>query len=263
MPWLPDFRNAAELARRQTHAAGHADPVGQYIAALTGDNPQAIEDAWPERVVVFDPRAGEVRGHHDLKDLVHRSHRLLADFQARLEPLDQTVVPGRSVVELLGHVTFEGRERPWPVAVVADSEGESVVFRSYFSRRPTEGQRFPRPAILPPGADRPGDVIGRHLAALAAGDVDAVVATFGPDGSLRETSGAAHRGGAELRAYFTRVIGVELTPCVVTDDGVRCAVEFGCRRWAGQELPPQAGLAVFERGPDGLLAAVRFYDDLP
>jgi hypothetical protein len=28
MPWFPDFVSAAELARRQTRAAGQADPVG-------------------------------------------------------------------------------------------------------------------------------------------------------------------------------------------------------------------------------------------
>jgi hypothetical protein len=34
MPWFPDFIGAAELARRQTRAAGQADPVAQYITAL-------------------------------------------------------------------------------------------------------------------------------------------------------------------------------------------------------------------------------------
>ena len=28
------------------------------------------------------------------------------------------------------------------------------------------------------------------------------------------------------------------------------------------DLPPQAGLGVYERGPDGLLAAARAYDDV-
>jgi hypothetical protein len=48
----------------------------------------------------------------------------------------------------------------------------------------------------------------------------------------------------------------------VTDDGVRCAVEYNCVRWGDRDLPPQAGLAVYERRPDGLLAAVRVYDDI-
>jgi hypothetical protein len=32
MPWFPDFINAAELARKQTRAAGQADPVAQYTS---------------------------------------------------------------------------------------------------------------------------------------------------------------------------------------------------------------------------------------
>jgi len=50
--------------------------------------------------------------------------------------------------------------------------------------------------------------------------------------------------------------------CVVTDDGVRCAVEYNFVRWGRHDMPPQAGIGVIERGPDGLLAAVRFYDDV-
>jgi hypothetical protein len=48
----------------------------------------------------------------------------------------------------------------------------------------------------------------------------------------------------------------------VTDDGVRCAVEYNLVRWGSHDLPPQAGLAMYERGPGGLLAAVRVYDDI-
>ena len=42
----------------------------------------------------------------------------------------------------------------------------------------------------------------------------------------------------------------------------RCAVEFNWVRWGHHDLPPQAGINVYERGPDGLLAAVRSYQDV-
>jgi hypothetical protein len=38
--------------------------------------------------------------------------------------------------------------------------------------------------------------------------------------------------------------GIQLEHCTVTDDGVRCAVEYNCVRWGFMELPPQAGVAV-------------------
>jgi hypothetical protein len=56
--------------------------------------------------------------------------------------------------------------------------------------------------------------------------------------------------------------GIGLQHCAVTDDGVRCALEYNCVRWGRHDLPPQTGIAVYERGPDGLLAAARVYDDV-
>ena len=37
---------------------------------------------------------------------------------------------------------------------------------------------------------------------------------------------------------------------------------LNCVRWGSHDLPPQAGIGVYERGPDGLLAAARVYDDV-
>jgi limonene-1,2-epoxide hydrolase len=270
MPWFPDFANAAALARQETAAAGHADPVRQYIAALNNGDARALETVWPGEVVIYDPRSGEVRGHRHLRQFVSHSQALLAERHARVDTLAETACPGRAMVELVAHLDTGGEEQLWPVAVVAESRDDrSVVFRSYFSRWPVDGRRdHTRPAILSSAADLPGDAVGRFGAALSAGDTDAVVSTFAPDGYYREAAGprAVHRGTAELRAFFAALFsaggGISMRPCVITDDGVRCAIEYNCVRWGGRELPPQAGLCVCERGPDGLLAAVREYDDL-
>jgi hypothetical protein len=56
--------------------------------------------------------------------------------------------------------------------------------------------------------------------------------------------------------------GIDLQYCAVTDDGVRCALEYNLVRWGRYDVPPQAGLGVYERGPDGLLVAARIYDDI-
>jgi hypothetical protein len=182
--------------------------------------------------------------------------------------LAATSGPGRAVVELMAHLRGDDGELVWPVAVVAESpDDRSVVFRTYCSQWPVDGRRHLRPPILPPGPVLPGDVVGRYHTALAAGDVDAVLRTFAPDGYVREAVPArgAHRGTAELRALFAGWFsggGVGLQLCAMTDDGERCAVEYNCIRWGDRDLSPQAGLGVYERGPDGLLAAVRIYDDI-
>jgi hypothetical protein len=72
MPWFPDFVGALELARRQTRAAGLADPVGQYFNALSTRDAHALETVWPGEVV-YDPRPGEIRGHRQLQRFVSRN----------------------------------------------------------------------------------------------------------------------------------------------------------------------------------------------
>jgi len=94
------------------------------------------------------------------------------------------------------------------------------------------------------------------------------VAAFEPDGSFREPSGPQYtvRGTQALGEFFTRFFsaggGIGLEHCTVTDDATRCALEYNCVRWGSVELPPQAGVAVYERGPSGRLAAARVYDDV-
>ena len=269
MPWFPDFASAVELARRQTRAAERADPVTQYFTALNQGDAHALETVWPGEVVIYDPRAGEVRGHKQVRQFISRNLSWLAGLHARTETVASTCADGRAVVELLAYVDHDGRQLAWPVAVVAESPDElSVVFRTYCSQWPVDERRHVRPPILKPGPAHPGDVVGRYQAALAAGDTEAVVSTFAPDGYFRGPFGPhyTHRGAAELRSFYTTCFsaggGIGLEDCAVTDDGVRCALEYNCVRWGSHDLPPQAGIGVYERGPGGLLAAARAYDDI-
>jgi hypothetical protein len=142
-----------------------------------------------------------------------------------------------------------------------------VEFRTYCSQWPVDGRRHPRPPVLSPGGADPGDVVGRYRAALVAGDADAAVSAIAPDGYLREPIGpeASHRGTRALHALFAGWFsagGIDMEACAVTDDGVRCAVEYNCVRWGSYDVSRRAGLGGYERGPDGLLAAARNYDDI-
>ncbi len=268
MPWFPEFASAVELARIETRAAGQADPVTQYFLALNEGDTRALEDVWPGEVVIHDPRVGEVRGHRQLRKFVRYNQAWLAERHARSETVASTVVGGRAVVELVAHLAADdGQEVAWPIAVVAESpDHRSVEFRTYCRRWPIDEPRPVRPPILKPSESHPDDVVGRYHSALDAGDVEAVVGTFAPGGYFREPIFSFHRGAHELRSFFTRSFsaggGIGLQHCVITDDGVRCVLEYNCVRWGSRDLPPQAGIGIYERGPDGLLAAVRVYDDV-
>jgi hypothetical protein len=140
--------------------------------------------------------------------------------------------------------------------------------RIYYSRWPLSGVRGVRPPLLQPDPDlHAPDVVGEFHRALAAGDVDAVVEAFEPDGYVREPSGGAstHRGADELRAFYELAFSdrgvMPLELCAMADDGRACALEYNTAARGQPESPPGAGIAVLVRSDGGKLAAVRFYDD--
>src|ERR1700722_7860556 len=104
MPWFPDFANAAERARRQTRAVGLADPVAQYFDALNNGDVRTLETVWPGEVVIYDPRAGEIRGHRELRRFVRHNQSWLAQHQARIETVASTWAGGGAVGELLARL---------------------------------------------------------------------------------------------------------------------------------------------------------------
>ena len=145
MPWFPDFVSAVELARAQARTAGHADPVGQYLAALHDGDTRNLEIVWPGDLVVLDPRAGEVRGHKQLLSFVSRNRTWLGELHAQAEPVASTSSGTRAVVEILAHLVKDGKALAWPVAVVADApDDRSVTFRTYCSQWPLFGRHHVR-----------------------------------------------------------------------------------------------------------------------
>jgi hypothetical protein len=101
---------------------------------------------------------------------------------------------------------------------------------------------------------------------LAAGDLETVLATYEADAYIRGPSGGdeyVYRGKEKPRelysAQFANGGGIQLEHCTLTD-GVRCAIGYNVVRWYENEVPPQAGLAVYERGPSRRLTGARIYD---
>jgi hypothetical protein len=158
-----------------------------------------------------------------------------------------------------------------PVAIVTDRNPDRTVkvIRVYHSTWPLTGEHRVRPPLLPadPNLHAEGTP-GVYQRALAEGDLAGIVTTFEPEGYAREPSGAAylHRGTEALYELYGHLFansgGILLEHCTLTDDGVRCAIEYNCVRWGDTEIPPHAGVAVYERSGSGLLAAARIYDDV-
>ena len=146
------------------------------------------------------------------------------------------------------------------MAVVTESPDDlSVVFRTYCSQWPVDGRRHVRPPIL-----RSRPFVPAMSSAVTRRRSRPVTPTaVGRHVRAGRLLPRAHRPAhaprrRELRSFFAERFsaggGIGLQDCAVTDDGVRCAVEYNCVRWGSHQVPPQAGLGVYERGTDGLLA---------
>ena len=169
------------------------------------------------------------------------------------------------------HLDGEAGPADLPVAMVADRrrDGRIHELRGYHSSWPLTGRHVNRPPVLQaePELHLP-DVVAEYQRALAAGDVDAIVAAFEPDGYAREPAGGQHihRGPDGLRTFYEHLFsnggGIPLEHCALIDDGRVCVLEYNVVRWGRTELPPQAGIAVYVRGRSGRLAAARIYDDV-
>ena len=157
-----------------------------------------------------------------------------------------------------------------PVAIVTDRNPDRTLkaIRVYHSMWPITGGLRVREPLLPPDPNIVvPDVVGEYQRALAAGDLEAMMATYEEDAYAREPSGGeyVYRGKEKLRDVYSAIFangGITVEFCTLTDDGVRCAIEYNCVRWGITEIPPQAGVSVYERGSSRLLAAARIYDDV-
>jgi ketosteroid isomerase-like protein len=237
-------------------------------AVVRGSARDAVALLAPD-VTIADPREGTIAGAVDAQRWVRDAHAWLSTLSARAEPIRVTAAGRAAVVERLLRITVDGEERQLPLAVAAEADDAGLrAIRLYHSFWPLEREHRVRGRLLPPRAGvallPPLDAYER---ALARGDVDGVLACYGPRATVREPAGEPflHRGPRGLRRLYGAMLmngGIPLEYGGVIDDGSACAVEYTVVRWGRTELPPQAGVAVYERGAGGLLRAARIYDDV-
>ena len=275
MPWMPEVFTApiAEARRTQAEEATSTNDAVPYYEGILADEPDALVGSFAaRRPVLDDPRVGRVEGTRGLRAFVEGTAQWLRERDAVVENVALTRTPTRTVEEVvLNLLADHGTRVELPVAVVSDRNPDRTVkvIRVYHSTWPLTGEHRKRPPLLPadPNLHAEG-TLGVYQRALAEGDLASIVVTFEPEGYAREPSGAAflHRGTEALYELYGHMFanagGIELQHCTLINDGVRCAIEYNCVRWGDTEILPQAGVAVYERGAGGLLAAARIYDDV-
>ena len=273
MPWMPENFTAPIAEARRAQDIGTANDALPYYEGIMAGEPDALVRSFAaQQPVLDDPRVGYVEGARGLRAFVNGTAEWLREHDAVVENVALTLTPTRTVEEVVLHLQEDDSERvQLPVAVVSDRNPDRTlkVIRVYHSMWPLTGEHRVRSPLLPKDPNlhaegTPGD----YQRALAEGDLAGIVATFEPDGYAREPSGGAylHRGAERLGELYAHLFanggGIPLEHCTLTDDGVRCAIEYNCVRWGLTDIPPQAGVAVYERGSSGLLTAARIYDDV-
>jgi hypothetical protein len=245
--------------------------AARYLHLVRAGDPAPVLELFAGPPAIDDPRHGRVEGRQELARVVEEDAAWLAERATTIEPVRTIVGPERTVAELVLHLEGTGPPVALPVALVGDGgpREQARELRLYFSVWALTGVHRLRPAVLEPDPLLElSDVVARYQDALGDGDLAMILAQFEPDGLAREPAGGAHvhRGREGLERFYRAVLanggGVGLEHCTATDDGVACALEYNCVLWGRDPLPPQAGVAVYERGPNGLLAAARIYDDV-
>ncbi len=268
MPWAPELFSAPVLARVQEEQR-EAPIVPYYAGLLTGET-DALIGSFTGEPEVHDPVRGRVKGARAFAAYVTDMNQWLKERNVSIQDVDRVITSGRSIEEYRLQFGGEAARIDVPVAITADkTDGRIDELRVYHATWGLTGHHANRPPLLQsdPELTEP-DVVGEYQRALAAGDIDAIVAAFEPDGYAREPAGDQylHRGSDGLRAFYEHLFsnggGIPLEHCRVVDDERACALEYNVRRWGKTELPPQAGVAVYVRGESGKLAAARIYDDV-
>jgi hypothetical protein len=241
-----------------------------YFDGLMAAEHDALVKSFAGEPEVHDPVRGRIKGARAFEAFVTETSAWLAHRNVSVEDVDYVITERRGFEEVVLHLDAETGRVDLPVAIVADhrSDGRIDELRIYSSGWPLTGRHANRPPLLQRDPElRASDVVAEYQRALAAGDVDAIVATFQPDGYAREPAGGEyiHRGLGGLRAFYELLFsndgGIPLEHCAVVDNGRACALEYNVVRWGKTGLPPQGGVAVYVRGRSGRLAAARIYDD--
>jgi hypothetical protein len=254
-----------------SHLRGRLSEV--YWPALLSSEANSLALRLGERATLDEPMFGLASGTAVLA-------RTLGEIAAWLKARDATfdnegliVGSDREVTEGLLSLSADGRPVVLPVAVLAQKHREREVdLRVYYSTQAfgdapparTSALAHDQDMVVPPP-------VARHLDALARTDLAGVIASFERDATMRGPDGTSYGGPnpRTLRVYFEQLMGnrereggTTFLKSARADDGTACAVELTVVRLRGREIPPQAALAVYERGDSGLLKAARLYGNI-
>jgi hypothetical protein len=191
MPWAPELFSAPILQRLE-EKWGHELVTVPFFDGLLAGEFDALVGSFAGEPELHHPIRGRISGARAFGKYVIETNAWLSQRNVSVEDVEHVVAERHGFVEVVLHLDGETGRVGLPVAVVSDrqSDGRIVELRMYFSSWPLTGRHVNRPPLLQPDPRlRESDVVAEYQRALSAGDIDAVVAAFEPDGYAREPAG--------------------------------------------------------------------------
>ena len=271
VPFMPELFSGPALAQFYDKRRRDELEAVPYFDGLMAGEPDALVGSFAAEPELHDPVRGRVKGTRAFRAFVTQINAWIARRNVTVETVAHVVTKRHGFEEVVLHLDGETGRVELPVAIVADREHDGHIdeLRIYFSTWVLTRRHANRPPLLQLDPElRAPDIVSEHQEAFAAGDVDAIVAAFEPQGYAREPAGRQylHTGPDGLRSFYQLLFsndgGIPLEHCALIDDKRTCALEYNVVRWGQTELPPEAGVAVYARGQSGKLTAVRIYDDV-
>lgn len=266
MPWFPESSTLTTDVRPRM--VDH--PCVPFYEGVLDMAPESMLASWADQPDVDEPRSGRVEGADAFVRWAVQTREWLVGAAATIRPVRLIVTPNRTVEEVAIDLTVDDERRELPVAIVAERNNLGLTaIRVYHSMWPLIRGHVVRKPLLSsdPNLAVP-DVVGDYHRALAAGDLEGILATYQDDAVVREPAGGPYvfSGKAAMRhiysLQFADGAGIPLQVCTVTDDGVACALEWTATKWGHTPIEPQPGVAVYQRGESGKLVFGCIYDDL-
>ncbi len=266
MPWLPEPSTLTTDV--QPRAVDH--PHVPFYEGILDISPEGMLASWADQPVLDEPRSEHIEGADAFIRWAAQMSEWLVSVAAAIRPVYLIATPTRTVEEVAIDLTIDGERRELPVAIVAERNSLGLTaIRVYHSMWPlTRGHVVRKPLLAPdPNLTIP-DIVGDYQRALAAGNLEGILATYQDDAVVREPAGGPYvfAGKEAVRHIYTLQFadgaGIPLQHCTITDDGIACALEWNATKWGHTAIEPQPGIAVYQRGESGKLAFGRIYDDL-
>src|SRR2546423_9195977 len=191
MPWAPEVFSAPALARLEEMRRQKLVVV-RYFDGLMAGELDPLLGSFAGEPELHHPVRGRIKGARAFEAYFDGMQTMFRQRIVSVEDGDRVVVNRHGFEETVVLLDVDAGRVGLPVAIVADKESDGRIdeLRMYYSSWPLTGRHTVRPPVLQPDPElRQSDVMAEYQAALAAGDIDAVVAAFERDGYAREPAG--------------------------------------------------------------------------